>query len=215
MSEEKKKNSLLSTEISFHGKKDTNYPSKTYINLVSNEQAEQDKKAIGWFLVFLVFLGFFVKFGVYDQLDKLNQAEAEYNLMQSQLAQAQAANADYADIKAQYDKVTDWYMTEEEKMELDKNNVFDMLEEDLMPYVELQSAAISGSTITVQTGVTDLDTVSTFLSKLQADKRNSFVTVTTAAASTERDPSSNLVTASVVITYGADTSMDQTEGGTN
>ena len=215
MSEEKKKNSIFSTEISFHGRKDTDYPSKTYINLVSNEQAEKDKKAIGWFLVFLVFLGFFVKFGVYDQIDKLNQAEAEYNLMQSQLSQAQAANADYADIKAQYDKVTEWYMSDEEKMELDKNNVFDMLEEDLMPYVELQSVAVSGSTITVQTGVTDLDTVSTFLSKLQSDKRNAFVTVTTAAASTERDPSSNLVTASVVITYGADTSMDQTEGGTN
>lgn len=108
--------------------------------------------------------------------------------------------------KEQYDEVTDWYMTDEEKMEADKGSVFDMLDADMMPYVKLENVSISGSTITVQTGVTDLSTVSTFLKALQNDSRNGYVTVTTAAAS--GDETGNLVTASVVITWAT-----SSEGG--
>ncbi|MGN1388168.1 MAG: hypothetical protein ACI4WR_00815 [Bulleidia sp.] len=192
------KKSIFSKEISLKHTK-IRYPEKTYINLVINEQKAKDRRAIIWFLVFLVILALFVKVGVYDRLDELNAAEAQYNAMAAQLTKLQEANSSYDSVKAQYDEVTDWYMTDEEKMEADKGSVFDMLEDDMMPYVKLESVSISGSTISVQTGVTDLSTVSTFLKALQNDSRNGYVTVTTAAAS--GDDTGNLVTASVVITW--------------
>lgn len=199
------KKSIFSKEISLKPVK-VRYPEKTYINLVINEQKAKDQQAVIWFAVFLAVLAGFVKVGVYDRMDELNAAEAQYNQMAAQLTKLQEANASYDSIKEQYDEVTDWYMTDEEKMEADKGSVFDMLDEDMMPYVKLENVSISGSTITVQTGVTDLSTVSTFLKALQNDSRNGYVTVTTAAAS--GDETGNLVTASVVITWAT-----SSEGG--
>ncbi len=199
------KKSIFSKEISLKPVK-ARYPEKTYINLVVDEQKAKDQKAIIWFAVFLAVLAGFVKVGVYDRLDELNAAEAQYNQMAAQLTKLQEANSSYDSVKEQYDEVTDWYMTDEEKMEADKGSVFDMLDDDMMPYVKLENVSISGSTITVQTGVTDLSTVSTFLKALQNDSRNGYVTVTTAAAS--GDETGNLVTASVVITWAT-----SSEGG--
>lgn len=199
------KKSIFSKKISLKPVK-ARYPEKTYINLVVDEQKAKDQKAIIWFAVSLAVLAGFVKVGVYDRLDELNAAEAQYNQMAAQLTKLQEANSSYDSVKEQYDEVTDWYMTDEEKMEADKGSVFDMLDADMMPYVKLENVSISGSTITVQTGVTDLSTVSTFLKALQNDSRNGYVTVTTAAAS--GDETGNLVTASVVITWAT-----SSEGG--
>jgi hypothetical protein len=77
-----------------------------------------------------------------------------------------------------------------------------MLESDMAPYVGIQSVQIAGNTIVVQTDVTNLQVVSRFLSALQNDSRNGFVTVTTASASKDTDTTNNDVTANVVITYG-------------
>ena len=200
-----KKQSIFSQELSF-GKKGSKggkirYPEKTYINLVQDENKGKDQRSLIGFGIFLIFLAIFVKFAVFDQLDKVARAERAYNQVLAQVNEVRAANSEYDAVKAKYDEVTDWYMTDEEKMEVDKNNVFRMLEEDIMPYVGIQSVQIAGNTIVVQTNVTNLHTVSTFLSVLQNDSRNGFVTVTTANASNE-DQSNNSVIASVIITYG-------------
>ena len=200
-----KKPSIFSQELSF-GKKNSKggkirYPEKTYINLVQDETEKNDRRALIGFGVFLVFLAIFVKFAVYDQLSKIAQAERAYNQVQAQINEVRNANNSYDAVKLKYDEVTDWYMTDEEKMEVDKNNVFRMLEDDIMPYVGIQSVQIAGNTIVVQTNVTNLHTVSTFLSILQNDHRNGFVTVTTANAS-DQTANNNAVIASVIITYG-------------
>ena len=203
MSEAKK--SIFSKEISIGKKGSKNkYPEKTYINLVQDENKGKNTKALIYFGIYLIALAIFVKFAVLDQLSKVNAAEAQYNRLLNQVTEIKQKNTEYASVKAQYDEVTDWYMTEEEKLEIDKNNVFKMLEDDMMPYVGLSSVQVSGKTIVVQTNVTDLQTVSAFLSKLQTDPRNGYVTVTTAAAKKQGkdEPSKNDVTATVVITYG-------------
>ena len=200
MSEPKK--SIFSKELSIGKKGGKNkYPEKTYINLVQDENKGKNTKALIYFGIYLIFLALFVKFAVLDQLDKVNAAEAQYNRVLSQVTEIKQKNSEYAAVKAQYDEVTDWYMSEEEKLEVDKSNVFRMLEDDIMPYVGLSSVQISGKTIVVQTNVTNLQTVSAFLSKLQNDPRNGYVSVTTAAAK-KKENEKNDVTATVVITYG-------------
>ena len=202
MSEPKK--SIFSKEISIGKKGGKNkYPEKTYINLVQDENKGKNTRSFIFFGIYLIFLALFVKFAVLDQLDKVNAAERQYNQVLSQVTEIKQKNSEYAAVKAQYDEVTDWYMSEEEKLEVDKTNVFRMLEDDIMPYVGLSSVQISGKTIVVQTNVTNLQTVSAFLSKLQNDPRNGYVSVTTAAAKNkDKEVSKNDVTATVVITYG-------------
>ena len=202
MSEPKK--SIFSKELSIGKKGGKNkYPEKTYINLVQDENKGKNTRSFIFFGIYLIFLALFVKFAVLDQLDKVNAAERQYNQVLSQVTEIKQKNSEYAAVKAQYDEVTDWYMSEEEKLEVDKTNVFRMLEDDIMPYVGLSSVQISGKTIVVQTNVTNLQTVSAFLSKLQNDPRNGYVSVTTAAAKNkDKEVSKNDVTATVVITYG-------------
>jgi len=196
------KQSILSRDITFGKKNRTGYSTKTYINLVQDKTETDNRRAILLFLLFLVCLGVFVKFAVIDQLAMINRAEAAYRTIESQVQAARQTNSEYADVKKEYDEVTAWYMTEEEKMEVDKSAVFRMLENDMMPYVGIQSVQIAGNTIVVQTDITNLQVVSRFLSALQNDSRNGFVTVTTASASTDSSVTNNDITATVVITYG-------------
>lgn len=197
------KQSIFSRELTFGKKKgETNYPTKTYINLVQDNTEANNRRTVLLFLLFLVCLGIFVKFAVIDQLAKISRAEAAYRTVEAQVMAARQTNSEYDDVKKEYDEVTAWYMTDEEKMEVDKSAVFRMLESDMAPYVGIQSVQIAGNTIVVQTDVTNLQVVSRFLSALQNDSRNGFVTVTTASASKDTDTTNNDVTATVVITYG-------------
>ena len=167
-------------------------------------------KLLLWVLC-LAAIGAFLKFGVFDQINKVRAAEKKYNEIAAQVEQVKETNKEYDAVKAKYDEVTDWYMTEEEQMVIDKSNVCEMLDEDLAPYVGIKSVQIKGNQIVVVTDKTTLDTVSVFLHKLQVDKRNSFVSVTTANASNEKDVITNDVIATVNITYTGGSAEESTE----
>lgn len=196
-------------------KRKVKYPTKYHINMARREKKSSvNKSKLFLAVAVIVGIGAFVKFGFVDQLNKIHAAEAKYNEMQSQIAEVKEANKEYDEVKAKYDEVTDWYMTESEQTVIDKSNVFEMLDDDLVPYVGIKSVQIKGNQIVVQTDKTTLDVVSDFLHKLQLDKRNSFVSVTTANASNEKDVITNDVIATINITYsGGAATEETTEGG--
>ena len=199
MSENKKKNEkkpLFSKK-----KKTVKYPTRYYINLYKDETKGKSKYSFIALGVFIVFLALFAKFGIYDQVEKVNAASRAYNKAMDELLAVQQSNKEYEEVKKMYDEVTDWYMSEEEQKEVDKINVFRMLEDDMMPYVGIKSVQISGNKVAVQTGVTTLDVVSKFVEILQNDERNGFVTVTTANASNGKDQVTNDITANIQIVY--------------
>ncbi|MEE3420433.1 MAG: hypothetical protein VZR02_04950 [Lachnospiraceae bacterium] len=192
------KGSIFSKQISFKGAE--RYPDKTVINLVRHEKERQSRRFAIFLVVFVLAFLAFVYFGVFGRMRALNEKQAEYDNLQMQLVALQQADADYADVKKEYDKATGWYLTEDEKAEVDKTGVFHMLEEDLFPYVSVTSVTMSGTDITIETGVTDLATTSTFIKTLQADARNQYVTVATTNAPSAGD-SSSAVIAEIHITY--------------
>ena len=122
-------------------------------------------------------------------------------IVQDQLISLQQYNARYDEVKAQYADVTEWYMSDEEKLIPDKMDIIEMLEEDLMPFVKIRQVQVSGHLVTVQTGEATLETVAKFLQKLQTDKRNSSATVTTTSATNASKTKKETVTASVIIYY--------------
>lgn len=208
-----KKSSILSKEITF-GKstKPSRYPTKTTINLVRDDTDKKRGRSVVQIVLIVAVFALFAKFAVYDQIQRLIAAQQEYGTLQEQLVTVQAANAEYDTVREEYNDVTDYYMTDEEKMTVDKMDVLAMIEEDVMPYVSVMQIQVSGSTVTITTGETTLDTVSEFLQKLQDDVRNSSATVTTTSA--ENSDQSEDVTASVVVNYTGGTESTEQESET-
>lgn len=184
---DKNKKSMLSKEISFG--KVSKWPSKTTINFVSDEQAKQDRKALVIFLIFLILLIPFTYFGVYGMIKKVNDAEGTYRTIQSQITDLESQTSDYATVKAEYDSVTGSYMTDDERADRNRMEIFTMIEEDITPSISVQAIAIDGTKVTIQSGSTDLTTVSSVITKLQSDSRNKYVTVTTTSASSSNKDS--------------------------
>lgn len=205
MSEDKKKNGL-SREISFK-KNVSKWPTKKDINFIDDRQAKNDKKAIIWFLVFLVLLVPFTYFGVYGMIAKVNAAEAQYNKQQQEISAYTEKTQDYDEVKQKYDSIIGSFLTDDEKVCTNRIQIFTMIEDDILPSASVQSIAINSAQVTVITDTTDLATVSSLLTKLQADTRNTYVNVTTTSDSTSS--STDAVVATFEITYAT------TTGGTS
>ena len=190
--------SILKKEI--HPVK-VHYPSKKVMNFVHDEQAKTDRHAIVVFIIFLLFLAVFTKLFVINPLNKVNQLESNYNQMAAQVQQYQETLGNYDSVKAAYDDKAGSFLTDDEKQELNRTDILDMIQEDVAPYVGISSINIAGAQVSVFTDDTTLDTVSGIIARLQADSRNGYVTVTTTSSS---DQSNNdLVQADIEITYGS------------
>lgn len=190
--------SILKKEI--HPVK-VHYPSKKVMNFVHDEQAKTDRHAIVVFIIFLLFLAVFTKLFVVNPLNKVNQLESNYNQMAAQVQQYQETLGNYDSVKAAYDDKAGSFLSDDEKQELNRTDILDMIQEDVAPYVGISSIKIAGAQVSVFTDDTTLDTVSGIIARLQADSRNGYVTVTTTSSS---DQSNNdLVQADIEITYGS------------
>ncbi|MDX8419591.1 hypothetical protein MOZ60_05745 [Stecheria sp. CLA-KB-P133] len=190
--------SILKKEI--HPVK-VHYPTKKVMNFVHDEQAKTDRHAIVVFIIFLLFLAVFTKLFVINPLNKVNQLESNYNQMAAQVQQYQETLGNYDSVKAAYDDKAGSFLTDDEKQELNRTDILDMIQEDVAPYVGISSIKIAGAQVSVFTDDTTLDTVSGIIARLQADSRNGYVTVTTTSSS---DQSNNdLVQADIEITYGS------------
>ena len=78
-------------------------PSKTYINLAQKESRKKDvvTSVLGLVLILIV-AGCVAKFGVIDQLERLDRAEREYNATHDQYLMMQQAVADYPAVEEKY-----------------------------------------------------------------------------------------------------------------
>ncbi|NCB32316.1 MAG: hypothetical protein EOM64_00295 [Erysipelotrichia bacterium] len=196
-----KKKSRLSMEISL--KKKAIYPEKTSVNFIFNEQKKTNRYAIIGFVLFMLALAVFVKFAVIDPMNKISAMEQRYNLDTAQLQLYQSETADYQATQEKYNSMSGTFMTADEKYFMQRMDMIQMLEDDLINDVPVQNMQITGNTITVNTGNTTLPTVSALLYKMQNDARNSYVTViTTSASGAEND---SMVTANFEIVYAGGT----------
>lgn len=211
MSEKENKKKFLNKEISV-GKGHLKYPTKTRINLVHDANEKENKKAIKWFVVFMVLLAIFTKVAVLEPMHEIEEAAAIYNLEKQSLDILKENNKDYDEIKAQYDEVTEWYLHEDEVLEPDKLAIFKMIEDDIKDDMGIVSISINGSDIVVNTATTTMVKVSKVLRTLQEDKRNTYVTVTTTSA--EGDGNTDAVNATIIIDYG-EKLIAEDEGGDN
>ena len=174
------------------------YPTKTSINFISNAQHEANRMAVILFVVFLLFLAIFVKFGVLDPLARVSEAERAYRIMESEVSTYKEQLKDYEDIQNQYNEIVGTFLTETEASYLDRTDIIKMIEEDIKANVDIKSISISGNTARITTDVSTMDNISSIVDTLLADSRNSYVNVST----TRADRNSNdEVYADIMVVY--------------
>lgn len=210
MAEENKKKSILSKELSFGGKKESvRVPDKKGINFIHNDRRTNNMHALIYFVIFMVVLALFTYFGIVRLLQKQNQAEAEYNSMKDQIDNLNESMKDYDDVSKEYGLSSGSFMSPDEINSADRMEILGMVDDDIGVDIPLSDIHITGSQVSVNTGATTLSTVSSVLSRLQNDNRNSYATVTTTAADGSSD--NDQVVADFEITYGGETEDTDTK----
>lgn len=189
------KESKLNKEIKLS--KDV-YPSKRSMNFIIDNEAKYNKISLICFGIFLVALLAFTKFGVIDTLNKTSKLQSDYNSVSSTNDSLNEQLANYDEVSEKYNEIVGDFLTETEANSLNRTDIIAMLDEDILPYVDITNFTVSGNQISVFTGVTDLDTVSRILNILQNDARTSYVTISRTLADSDN---TNQVTADIEITY--------------
>ena len=90
-------------QIGKKGKGKAGYPNKQYINILDGMKSDDNRTLeILIFIIFLIALAAFTKFGVIDKISEESAAEAAYNEVQRQITELKEQNADYDKVKKDY-----------------------------------------------------------------------------------------------------------------
>ncbi len=197
------KNNLLSKDIKIN--KDV-YPSKKTMNFISDKQSKTNKLSIVIFVVFMVLLLIFTKFFVIDTVSKTNDLISAYNANKSELNSLNEKLSDYEQVEEKYNELVGVFLNDDEKNCLNRTDIIKLLDDDVLPYVEITNFTISSNSVNVYTGVCSLNTISNVLSILQNDDRTHYVTINRTVADSEDN---SLVSAEILITFA------DLEGGNN
>ncbi len=197
--DKKSKNNKDPRGIGLTGKKKNQYPSKFEINFVSDQKEKQSRALAGIIVVLLIILALFVKFGIIDQIARVNRAKKHYEETEARLEDYRKQMESFKDVMDTYNEMTGAFMDEGEKGVIDRMEIFDVLAEDVFQYVEVQSINISDSNvIRITTSSTTISNVSEITHVLLADPRISYANARTAKVDVDNE---NIVTATIEIGY--------------
>lgn len=178
------------------------YPSKQTVNLVLRERSiNSPSRAIPAFLLFLVFLALFVRFGVQGQLQKMTSAQASLEKVQADLSGLVEYNRDYETVREQYSQYFNDYLNEDEAVLRDRLDVLTLLEECVMNQADLSSISVQGNICRISITDVPLNTISGIVADLERNPQVQYISVATAATeNNEEGQDRQNVTANVTIT---------------
>ena len=178
------------------------YPSKQTVNLVFRERSiNSPSRAIPAFLLFLVFLALFVRFGVQGQLQKMTSAQASLEKVQADLSGLVEYNRDYEAVREQYSQYFNDYLNEDEAVLRDRLDVLTLLEECVMNQADLSSISIQGNICRISITDVLLNTISGIVADLESNPQVQYISVATAATENNEEVQDRQnVTANVTIT---------------
>ena len=178
------------------------YPSKQTVNLVFRERSiNSPSRSIPAFLLFLVFLALFVRFGVQGQLQKMTSAQASLEKVQADLSGLVEYNRDYEAVREQYSQYFNDYLNEDEAVLRDRLDVLTLLEECVMNQADLSSISIQGNICRISITDVPLNTISGIVADLESNPQVQYISVATAATENNEEVQDRQnVTANVTIT---------------
>lgn len=181
------------------------YPSKQTVNLVFRERSiNSPSRAIPAFLLFLLLLALFVKFGVQSQLQKMTVAQASLEQAQADLSGLLEYNRDYEAVREQYSQYFNDYLNEDEAVLQDRLDVLTLLEDNVMNQADLASISIQGNICRISITDVPLNIISGIVADLESNPQVQYISVATAGTENSEDDESGQarqnVTANVTIT---------------
>lgn len=148
-------------------------PTKTTINLAQKESKKKDVLTVAVGTVLIAALaGSIAKFGVLDQLARLNAAEAAYNQVHAQYLQTQQAVADYPEVEARYRTYSRKWMNVGDQnglAKVDRLDVLDLVERRMMPRGQVNSVSLRDSVMVVSMSGMNLRQISEMVELVRAD----------------------------------------------
>ena len=195
-----KKKSLLSKEVKL--KRET-FPTKKTMNFVVDSESKTNRYSLIGFGIFIVVLALFTKYCVIDVIQKTNEVQSNYTTSNEQIDALNQQLQNYDEVEEKYNTMVGTILTDSEKVCMNRTDLLKMIDEDVLPYASVTNISITNDSISVYTGLTDLNTISKVVDILQKDSRTNYVTVSRTTADSE---DSSRVSATIEITC-------QTEGG--
>ena len=163
-------------------------PTKRSVNLaLAGEVTINWKVAVPAIIVIVIAAALFGKFGVYDRMVAVSEAEAKVSSLQSSVDAGLATIASYADVTEKYAHYTYGDMTDEELNRTDREEAIAVLDSLTENGAVIGSFTITGNTIVVPITGSTLEHISEIVASLEADPLVSYVQVSTAATNTQKN----------------------------
>ncbi len=157
------------------------YPSKTTLNLgVKPKSINSPSRAIPVFLVIMLVVAAFGKFGVSDRLKSADQAEAKAASAEASLAAIRAETADYESVRAEYDRRVFPELMVSEAISTDAMDILQLIEGKLMSSARVHSFAVQEPVINLQLSGITLDQASQLVRSLEGSPLVNSVMIYTA-----------------------------------
>lgn len=145
-------------------------PTKRSVNLAKREPRTRSAATLAVGLALIAALALAVaKFAVLDQLARQRAAEQNYQTVHAQYVQMQQALEDYPAVEQEYRTYARSWMTAAggRFVSVDRMDVLALLEQQLMPYGEIQSFVVHEDTVVVSMSGMSLAEISAMFEKLQ------------------------------------------------
>ncbi len=157
------------------------YPSKQTMNLVVYEKnMSSPSRAIPLFCLFLVALGFFVRFFVLMPLDEVQAAEASLHAVQVDLTGYYEYNQDYDAVEEEYNRYFSTYLTAEERGLADRISVLELLKTHIFGRADIESISFQNNTCRIVLTEAPLNRVTSLVAELEESPLIQYITVSTA-----------------------------------
>jgi len=199
----------MALELTMKRQKKSVYPTKTTINLMpGNQMTKNAGRDIALFIIGLVLIGLFMKFGVIDVLTDAARSTGKLATAQAQLAELEQENSDYSALQAEYAKYAQTGLTDEEQTYANRGQILSLLGTTVESTASLQSVTVKGNTISLQFTNTSLEDVSKVVASLESSPIVSSVSMSTA----KTDKTGDVVSTVTVTLVSATSTVATTEG---
>lgn len=174
------------------------FPTKTTINLAYKEQDrnQQIVRAVTWVIIAAALI-VAVKFLVFNQLQKVNTAENEYNAAVEQLTALQKSNSKYSSVNAEYVHYGAGDLNDDELHRQDREAMMKVIDKYVNVDSGIQSIEITDNTAKLTIERTTLREVSDVVSGLQKSEIVQSVSPSTAS----NEDYDGAVTAEITVTF--------------
>lgn len=177
-------------------------PVKKTINLMYKEKTRTDIVfTLLIFMLYLVALYFFSKYGVSAQLSKADAAESFFNQKLQELHALQAENNEYANVITEYSHYGNGFLTDGEVAAQDRITMLNVIDQRIHTTGGIQNIKIIDNIAQINLGVPEAEMIPEIIKQLEESEYVGYVTAQTAStvdnknnAQVEVDADGNVLT---------------------